>query len=1077
MNNRITSFKNWWKINKGRYAGLNPKYSKSDEGVKLWENIVNEWYLDYSRIHSNVRYEDILNTEKRQMENHAFRNWPKKDEEIKNEEVTTRTLARWIDKYIVDNQLEEKGFNVEIPTADDILKANDRDSEEFRKIKKGELYNKLVQKINNKPLFNKNKKITIKFKDYDNKEHKLSFFLNGPSKISDYWRNEEDKRLLPIKKFTGKLETIAHEILERDDVFVVNVTCNVEVNSNNNNFYKSWERVVEIGYIISEFYNKMDFWCYDAIFAVEVHRGENNQYIKSLFKEGINEVEVDENDKRLGNFGRPHLQICLLVGPEKGNELKISKIRTHFQNNLYFEDVKVSKVEPPRGSKRKYLIASDIYNNSFGYAFKEWCALDIGSAIEFFVKEGLNQYSYRWKAAQFFIMHNNYFNKLYTFFVDFRRLEDDHKKGLSKPKILKLDIHGFEIKKNKDNSKSDEDDNKFVICNVSFTKERENRYDILFFTRTINYTFLIKNKLFGYSNTEKINKNDFEFLELFQVYSLNYFFNKDYVLSKIGTVHKLRKNKRYTYERKGIDLKDFIFNKSEELCINNSINPALLIRLLDEKTELNKKGLLNKLLSGLLLKWGRNIDEEVSNYIEFKDYVKNLNLNKLEEAFNYDDLLKEEVKWSDFFIVNLYAEDIIYKTSSGLLKDQKFITFTSVDEEYESYMKRIEDSSTIKQVLKDNLINIEKFMYAYGSLIVNKDKLKKTWRAPYIWGRSRTGKSTIVTRLLEEFLTESNVGLLAGHDVGGERFKLEGILDKKVIVLDEFNPEEWVKRDYISILNGLFGRENMSVKRKYQDPVYYHFTNPSVVVSNYSPFRNYWVEDKEGYRAFLNRIFPFVFFKSSEGKEDPEFEGKVLEEMPWFIVKSVEMYNNNVNEKEDFLMSRQGGTLWKDYKEEDRPKKDEARVMFRFQEVKYNRTDQKGKWEKTISKLWDETFKQEMDKAVWIYRDENGKVLENKTVEVERVTHINMWNLFLGNDIYIKEIRIVWSKRDKAARRFWSNVDEIIIDASKTSDIELLNKWLNKRNIKNIFNFDNDALKRILRDKCNVSFKDDDEED
>jgi len=61
-----------------------------------------------------------------------------------------------------------------------------------------------------------------------------------------------------------------------------------------------------------------------------------------------------------------------------------------------------------------------------------------------------------------------------------------------------------------------------------------------------------------------------------------------------------------------------------------------------------------------------------------------------------------------------------------LIVSKKYVTFNGVDEKFNVYMEKYKGFSLIKKVLKDNLINEEKFMYSYGSLIVNKINLKKT---------------------------------------------------------------------------------------------------------------------------------------------------------------------------------------------------------------------------------------------------------------------------------------------------------------------------------------------------------------
>lgn len=255
--------------------------------------------------------------------------------------------------------------------------------------------------------------------------------------------------------------------------------------------------------------------------------------------------------------------------------------------------------------------------------------------------------------------------------------------------------------------------------------------------------------------------------------------------------------------------------------------------------------------------------------------------------------------------------------------------------------------------------------------------------------------------------------MLSASESLGERFKFEGIVDKKIVILDEFSLEpSWIKSHNLAILNSLFGRENIIVKRKYKDSVLYHYDAASVAISNYSPYIGRYYENVEGYKAFLNRIFPFWFFKSSEGKEDVEFESNVLKEMPAFIIRCVETYNQHREGSRDFLM------------------KDGDKI-----EVLYNLG-------------WD------------MYDRSSERMVRQKDFCVKA----NIWNMFMGNAIFIKQINANFTFNDLRSHRFRFEAESVVIETEIDDYNKEIDNIVNKEWFKKNFELSRDGFEKLLKD-------------
>lgn len=200
------------------------------------------------------------------------------------------------------------------------------------------------------------------------------------------------------------------------------------------------------------------------------------------------------------------------------------------------------------------------------------------------------------------------------------------------------------------------------------------------------------------------------------------------------------------------------------------------------------------------------------------------------------------------------------------------------------------ENNIINKII-NNIINLEKnenninnlidlliyiaYVFHFSSNILNK---KSTM---YIWGPSNTGKTTLIINLFINFFGKENVGLLSNN----KNFSYQDIIDKLVIILDEFDISSIKTEDFKKIIN----KELILGERKNKEPQIIKPT-PLIISSNKNIINEQYLENKD---SIINRI-KIIHFNTLIEKEsmDSNIKKKIKNEEAKIIILCNKMYFN-----------------------------------------------------------------------------------------------------------------------------------------------------------------------------------------
>ena len=117
-----------------------------------------------------------------------------------------------------------------------------------------------------------------------------------------------------------------------------------------------------------------------------------------------------------------------------------------------------------------------------------------------------------------------------------------------------------------------------------------------------------------------------------------------------------------------------------------------------------------------------------------------------------------------------------------------------------------ENNIKIKDIKDNQLEKFIKICIFIASIFQNKTDNKKKFL--YIQGKTSTGKTTLLTKVLTRYFGEENIGTMTGE----ANFKLQDIYGKELVIIDEFVYDEKLKGDLLK----LFGGEKLLISKKYE---------------------------------------------------------------------------------------------------------------------------------------------------------------------------------------------------------------------------------------------------------------------
>jgi len=117
-----------------------------------------------------------------------------------------------------------------------------------------------------------------------------------------------------------------------------------------------------------------------------------------------------------------------------------------------------------------------------------------------------------------------------------------------------------------------------------------------------------------------------------------------------------------------------------------------------------------------------------------------------------------------------------------------------------------ESGIKIKEIKDNQLDNFIKICIFIANIFQDKTDNKKKFL--YIQGKTSTGKTTLLTKVLTRYFGDENIGTMTGDG----NFKLQDIYGKELVIIDEFVYDEKLKGDLLKLLGG----EKLLISKKYE---------------------------------------------------------------------------------------------------------------------------------------------------------------------------------------------------------------------------------------------------------------------
>ncbi|MGI5374920.1 DNA primase family protein [Streptomyces sp. CA-251387] len=150
-------------------------------------------------------------------------------------------------------------------------------------------------------------------------------------------------------------------------------------------------------------------------------------------------------------------------------------------------------------------------------------------------------------------------------------------------------------------------------------------------------------------------------------------------------------------------------------------------------------------------------------------------------------------------------------------------------------------------------------------------------KALFLYGPSRSGKSTFL-RLMEAVAGRENISAVTLHQLSENRFVAASIYGKILNAAADLSGKDVSDT---SLFKMLTGEDVIDAERKYGGR--FQFTNRALFAFS----ANELPQVSEASRAYTERVKPFRFGLSFAGREDPEIERKMHDELPGILVRWV----------------------------------------------------------------------------------------------------------------------------------------------------------------------------------------------
>ena len=423
------------------------------------------------------------------------------------------------------------------------------------------------------------------------------------------------------------------------------------------------------------------------------------------------------------------------------------------------------------------------------------------------------------------------------------------------------------------------------ICSEKGSKNKIHYHFIVAFKNILgfnkNFIYNLKNYLILELNEDDIRCDLLtDFLEYKNRF--NYILKEDFYLKTIHIYNKdilnytdyLKKEKKIVFD---YNLKNEFNNIGSFPKINNYYDEYTLINLINFYFLYNNiflyknifyKKIENTLISYAFYSTVDNLTNLLTNiFIEliekFSIQLNNIDIYalKIQYFHKLEQLFK---KTKQIFINELKLDFTIIEFTDGIyfLKKNIFINKNDLKDKqlnntgtlkyYNKSYKNLKVPEYWKNLIEYTLGNDQnscEFFSYYSTLFNKNDDLLGKQKNLYVTGDSSTGKTTLLTLLINNFFGKQNVGTIARSN---SNFALENLLDKEVAVIDEAEHSFINTGDFLQI-NEKNNKPLINIK--YKNPILLHDIAFLFISNNKPKFKDLKIE-----KAIENRL-KFINFK------------------------------------------------------------------------------------------------------------------------------------------------------------------------------------------------------------------------
>lgn len=259
---------------------------------------------------------------------------------------------------------------------------------------------------------------------------------------------------------------------------------------------------------------------------------------------------------------------------------------------------------------------------------------------------------------------------------------------------------------------------------------------------------------------------------------------------------------------------------------------------------------------------GFNFDKIIKDFLETKqksiDNIYVLLTNRINPDFSLLEFTDGiySIKY-DRFISN--RENYLFNKTVSTIKYYNISYNWVRKSKPERWIKTILESLNIKCVDYENNWDF-KMICLYLCNIFHRNIFDKR-QTLHIWGESNTGKTTLITDVLNNYFGLENVGSIIGS--GSKNFKWQELEGKILAILDEFKYLSSSSGEFLKLLSG----ENLLVEKKYSKN-HINIKNIPIIIIGNNKIRDL---DNNINEALSNRIFSIEFvnkLKNTKGLKD-----------------------------------------------------------------------------------------------------------------------------------------------------------------------------------------------------------------